>query len=99
MSQVEGKISDLLKAFVAGDKSRNIYEMTATKEQFDDFFDEYDCVVVRYPEDMRLGCEVLYNRKTNPERVRHVRIDFFYKNPNKKYPIDYYFEKKNGKIY
>lgn len=96
MSQVEGKISDLLKAFVDGDKSRDIYEMKATKEQFDEFFDEYDCVVVRYPENMKISWDVSYNRKTNPERVRHVKVIDFYKNPSKKHPIDTYYEKKHG---
>ena len=102
--ELEGPIVEFLKYYIAErrnpspDKHLNIYEMTATKEQFDEFFDAYGYVCLRYPKDMKLDEFASFNRKVNPERVRYAPILDFYRKPNKKFPIDKTYEKKNGLI-
>ena len=104
MQQLEGTIADYLKNYIEDlkkpkeERKLDIYIMKATKEQFDEFFDSYDFVCLRYPENMKLDGFCSFNRKTNPERVRYAYPIDFYKNPNKKFKIDSNYEKKNGKI-
>ena len=57
----------------------------ATKEQFDEFFNEYDCVIYTYPKDMMIFEFVRFYRRNDPERVMMAHIDDFFKQPNKRY--------------
>ncbi len=99
MKQVAGTIKDLFKSGIDGNGEKmDLLHMTATKEQYDEFFDSYDFVCLRYPENMLLYGFASFNRKTNPERVRYAHIIDFYKDPYKKHPIDSNYEKKNGKV-
>ena len=55
MKQVAGTIKDLFTSRVDGNGEKmDLLHMTATKEQYDEFFNDYDCVCLRYPENMLL---------------------------------------------
>lgn len=83
MTQLEGKIAEFLKNYIddckkpKNERKLDIYKMKPTKEQFDEFCDSYDCVWLRYSNDLKLDGFYSFNRKTNLERVRYT------------YPIDF----------
>ena len=91
MKAIDGKIKDYLS-----EPSNEVSGMTATKEQFDEFFAEYDCVIVRYPQDMKLSGVLSFYRKNDVNTIRYVYLIDFYKKPNKLHSIDYHYMKKNG---
>ena len=62
-------------------KDENKYSVTATKEQFDEFFNKYDAVVYEYPDDMKVYGLVKFYYKKNPKRVMNAFIEDFYRNP------------------
>ena len=57
----------------------------ATKEQFDEFFNEYNCDIYTYPKDMMIFEFVRFYRRNEPERVMLAFIDDFFKHPNKRF--------------
>ena len=57
----------------------------ATKEQFDEFFNEYDCEIYTYPKDMMIFESVRFYRRNDPELVMKAWIDDFFKQPNKRF--------------
>ena len=66
-------------------EEKNKYLVKATKKQFDEFFNEYDCVVVEYPDDMRVYSPVKFYRRKEPERLMRVDIADFFKKPYERY--------------
>ena len=70
----------------------------ATHEQFDEFMNEYDCKILRYPENGRMDCIMTFYKNNNPDRIMYCYFRDFVDKPNKLFPKDYHYMKKHNII-
>lgn len=77
-------------------QTMKFYSITASNEQFDEFFKKYDCTILRYPKESLICESITFYRNNNPTRIMYCYIREFYHNPDKLYRKDYNYAKKQG---
>ena len=67
-----------------------------TNEQYDEYFGQHNCTLLRYPKDGNSEQTLTFYRNENPERIMYTTLSRFVREPNKLYKKDYTYMRKNN---
>ena len=69
-----------------------------TDEQINEYFQEHNCTILRFPKNGYSENTLTFYRNDDPSRIMYTTLGRFVRNPNKLYPKDYGYMRKNNII-
>ena len=69
-----------------------------TNEQINEYFQEHNCTILRFPKNGYSENTLTFYRNDDPSRIMYTTLGRFVRNPNKLYQKDYGYMRKNNII-
>ena len=74
----------------------NVDNTHFTNEQYDEYFAQHNCTLLRYPKNGNSEQTLTFYRNDNPDRIMYTTLSRFVREPNKLYQKDYSYLRKNN---